>query len=53
MVKLLLEHNADVNSFGYQKNTPLHEAIINENYDCAKYLIEIKNADQTIRNEFG
>lgn len=52
IVKLLIEHNADLNSLGYQKNTPLHEAVINQNYECVKYLIE-KNADQTIRNEYG
>ncbi len=52
IVKLLLEHNADINSLGYLKNTPLHEAVINLNYDCVKYLIE-NNADQTIRNEHG
>ena len=49
---MLIEHNADINSLGYQKNTPLHEAVINQNFECVKYLIE-KNADQTIRNEYG
>ena len=53
MCRLLLEHNADVNSFGYQKNTPLHEAVINQHYECVKYLLEVKHADQTIRNEYG
>lgn len=51
-MKLLLDHNADINSLGYQKNTPLHEAVINQNYECVKYLIEQK-AEQKIRNEYG
>ena len=52
MVKLLVEHNADINAFGYQNNTPLHEATLNKKRECVKYLIE-RGADLTLRNAFG
>lgn len=52
MIKLLIEHSADINSLGYQNNTPLHEAALNKRFECVKYLLE-SGANQTIRNEFG
>jgi len=52
IVKLLIDHNADINAFGYQKNTPLHEAAIHKQYECVEFLLEI-GANQLLRNETG
>jgi hypothetical protein len=52
MVKLLMDHGANVNAYGYQNNTPLHEATLNGRFECAKYLLE-NGANQLLKNEFG
>jgi ankyrin repeat protein len=52
IVKILIEHNADMNALGYQNNTPLHEAALNTKFDCCKYLLEM-GANKSIRNQFG
>jgi ankyrin repeat protein len=52
IAKLLVDHNADINAFGYQKNTPLHEAALHKNYDCVEFLLD-KGANITLRNEAG
>ena len=36
IVKILIEHNADMNALGYQNNTPLHEAALNTKFECCK-----------------
>ena len=41
-----------MNALGYQNNTPLHEAALNNKYDCCKYLLE-QGANKHIRNQFG
>ena len=41
-----------MNALGYQKNTPLHEAALNNKYECCKFLLE-NGANQSIRNQFG
>jgi hypothetical protein len=52
IVKFLVENGANVNEFGYQKNTPLHEAALNKKYEYVKYLLE-NHANATLKNEFG
>lgn len=52
MIRLLIEHNADINARGYQNNTPLHEAALNRRFDSIKFLLE-NGADHSIRNDFG
>lgn len=52
MIRLLIEHNADINARGYQNNTPLHEAALNKRLYSIKFLLD-NGADHSIRNDFG
>lgn len=52
MVEKLLKHGADIDAYGYQNNTPLHEAALNKQMECVKFLIA-SGANQNIRNHFG
>ena len=52
MVERLLKHGADIDAFGYQNNTPLHEAALNKKMECVKFLIA-SGANQNLRNLFG
>lgn len=52
MIELLLQNGADINAPGGKKNTPLHEAAINNKYESCKFLLE-NGANQCIRNELG
>ena len=49
IVKLLLEHSANVNAKDYYGDTPLHNT---NNYEIAKLLIEY-GANVNAKNEFG
>lgn len=51
-VKRFLEEGVDVNEQDALGMTPLHIAIIEHYYECAKYLIEEKNADVNITSPF-
>jgi ankyrin repeat protein len=52
IVKLLVEHGADVNLKNVKGNTALILAAQNDNFNIVKYLVE-KGADVKIKNEYG
>ncbi len=52
IIKILLEHGANINLPGSKGNTPLHEAALNKKYEICEFLLE-NGANQSLRNEFG
>ena len=52
MRTLIIDYRADVNASGYQNNTPLHEAALNNHHDAVEFLLQ-NGADAHKRNSFG
>lgn len=52
IIKILIDHNANINAQGNHKNTPLHEATIAQKFDCVEYLLQ-SGANSSLKNEHG
>lgn len=49
---LVIDFGANVNASGYQNNTPLHEAALNNHLNACEFLLQ-NGANAQMRNSFG
>lgn len=52
-IKILLEKEADINQPGFRGRTALHHAMLGNNYELAKFLLEDANAAADTPDEVG